>query len=70
MSRPPIYTLVCEEPDNLAAAIIDRLIHHGRLLRFTGSSYRLAHALLHGDQTAGNTAKTAGFIATKQPTSA
>lgn len=51
--------------DNLAAAIIDRLVHHGRLLRFNGSSYRLAHALLHGDEMAGNPAKMAGFIATK-----
>lgn len=51
--------------DNLAAAIIDRLIHHGRLLRFTGSSYRLAHALLHGDETAGNPDEMAGIIATK-----
>ncbi|BBY98331.1 hypothetical protein MFAL_33130 [Mycolicibacterium fallax] len=32
--------------DNMAAAIIDRLVHHGRLLRFRGDSYRVSHALM------------------------
>lgn len=32
--------------DNIAAAIIDRLIHHGRLLRHKGDSWRVTHALL------------------------
>ena len=32
--------------DNMAAAIIDRLVHHGRLLRFRGTSYRVNHALM------------------------
>lgn len=32
--------------DNIAAAIIDRLIHHGRLIRHKGDSWRLTHALL------------------------
>ena len=32
--------------DNIAAAIIDRLIHHGRLLRHQGDSWRVTHALL------------------------
>ena len=31
---------------NMAAAIIDRLVHHGRLLRFRGDSYRVSHALM------------------------
>lgn len=55
--------------DNLAAAIIDRLIHHGRLLRFTGQSYRLAHALLTTtDETAQKPSNTAGITTTKRPT--
>jgi DNA replication protein DnaC len=32
--------------DNIAAAIIDRLIHHGHLLRHQGQSWRLTHALM------------------------
>lgn len=32
--------------DNMAAAIIDRIVHHGRLLQFHGSSYRVEHALM------------------------
>lgn len=33
--------------DTIAAAIIDRVIHYGRLLRFKGQSWRLTHALMH-----------------------
>ncbi|MGH3280564.1 MAG: IS21-like element helper ATPase IstB [Trebonia sp.] len=32
--------------DNMAAAIIDRLVHHGRLLQFRGESYRVHNALM------------------------
>lgn len=32
--------------DSMAAAIIDRLVHHGRLLQFRGESYRVGHALM------------------------
>lgn len=32
--------------DQMAAAIIDRIVHHGRLLHFTGQSWRLSHALM------------------------
>ncbi|MSS84359.1 ATP-binding protein [Actinomycetaceae bacterium WB03_NA08] len=32
--------------DNIAAAIIDRLIHHGHLLRHQGQSWRVTHALM------------------------
>lgn len=32
--------------DNIAAAIINRLIHHGHLLRHQGQSWRLTHALM------------------------
>jgi len=32
--------------DTMAAAIIDRLVHHGRLLQFRGESYRVQHALM------------------------
>ncbi len=32
--------------DNIAAAIIDRLIHHGHLIRHTGTSWRVQNALM------------------------
>lgn len=32
--------------DNMAAAIIDRLVHRGRLLQFRGESYRVKNALI------------------------
>lgn len=32
--------------DQMAAAIIDRVAHHGRLVVFEGESYRLKHALM------------------------
>ncbi|TIH27022.1 ATP-binding protein, partial [Subtercola vilae] len=32
--------------DNMAAAVIDRVVHHGRLLQFRGESYRVKHALM------------------------
>jgi DNA replication protein DnaC len=32
--------------EQMAAAMIDRLIHHGHLLIFEGQSYRMAHALM------------------------
>ncbi|MDE8671092.1 ATP-binding protein [Pseudarthrobacter sp. H3Y2-7] len=32
--------------DNMAAAVIDRLVHHGRLLQFRGESYRVNNALM------------------------
>lgn len=32
--------------EQMAAAMIDRLVHHGHLLLFEGKSYRLAHALM------------------------
>ena len=31
---------------NMAAALIDRTVHHGRLIRFQGGSYRSEHALM------------------------
>lgn len=34
--------------DKLAAAIIDRIVHHGRLLKFTGRSRRVSEALMFG----------------------
>lgn len=33
--------------NRLTAALIDRLVHHARILAFTGPSYRLRHALSH-----------------------
>lgn len=32
--------------EQMAAAVIDRLAHHGRLLVFEGTSYRMEHALM------------------------
>ena len=32
--------------DQMAAAVIDRVVHHGRLLQFKGESYRVRHALM------------------------
>lgn len=32
--------------DQMAAAMIDRLVHHGHLLIFEGNSYRMEHALM------------------------
>lgn len=32
--------------DQMAAAIIDRVVHHGRLLQFRGESYRVRHPLI------------------------
>ena len=39
--------------DKLAAAIIDRIVHHGRLLEFTGQSHRVSEALMFGRTPAG-----------------
>ena len=32
--------------DENMAAVIDRLVHHGRLLQFRGQSYRVKNALM------------------------
>lgn len=32
--------------DQMAAAVIDRIVHHGRLVQFRGESYRIRHALM------------------------
>ena len=34
--------------DKLAASIIDRTVHHGRLIEFTGQSHRISQALMFG----------------------
>ena len=34
--------------DQMAAAVVDRVVHHGRLLRFKGESYRVRHDLMQG----------------------
>lgn len=31
---------------DMAAAVIDRIVHHGRIIRFHGDSYRNTHALM------------------------
>ena len=38
--------------EQMAAAVIDRVVHHGRLLRFRGQSYRVRHALMRGTAVA------------------
>lgn len=42
--------------DQMAAAMIDRLVHHGHLLLFEGKSYRMEHALMK--QTHSNISET------------
>ena len=46
MERTPL----CDEPlsttQNMAAAVIDRIVHHGWLLQFRGEPYRVKHALM------------------------
>lgn len=38
--------------DQMAAAVVDRVCHHGRLLQFRGESYRVRHALMRsGSET-------------------
>lgn len=39
--------------EQMAAAMIDRLIHHGHLLLFEGESYRMTHALMRQTAKAG-----------------
>lgn len=34
--------------DQMAAAVIDRVIHHGKLVQFKGESYCMRHALMWG----------------------
>ncbi len=36
--------------EQMAAAMIDRLVHHGHLLMFEGKSYRMTHALMRQGQ--------------------
>lgn len=36
--------------DKMASAIIDRIVHHGRLVEFNGSSHRMEAALMLGKQ--------------------
>jgi hypothetical protein len=56
--------------DNMAAAVIDRIVHHGRLLQFRGESYRIKNALMTRPNAAmaGSRAHVAGFLAPKWPT--
>jgi len=37
--------------DQMAAALIDRIAHHGHLITFTGQSWRMTHALMATGQT-------------------
>ncbi len=38
------------EDDKMVAAIIDRIVHHGRLVEFNGASHRMDAALMLGRQ--------------------
>ena len=38
--------------DKMASALIDRIMHHGRLVEFGGASKRMEHALMLGKATA------------------
>lgn len=38
--------------DQMAAAAVDRICHHGRPLQFRGESYRVRHALMRGGSKA------------------
>ena len=38
--------------DQMAAAVIDRIVHHGRLVQFHGESWRMRHALMQQDKKA------------------
>lgn len=39
--------------DQMAAAVVDRPCHHGRVVRFRGESYRVRHALMRGGSEGG-----------------
>ena len=41
--------------EQMAAAVIDRVVHHGRLLQFRGKSYRVRHALMRDEGVAQKT---------------
>lgn len=36
--------------NNQMAAVIDRIVHHGRLVQFRGDYYRVRHALMREDR--------------------
>lgn len=36
----------CSATAVMAAAVIDRIVHHGRIIRFHGESYRNTHSLM------------------------
>lgn len=42
--------------DQMAAAVIDRIVHHGRLVQFRGESYRVRNALTQEGQVRKNAA--------------
>lgn len=43
------------DDEQMAAAVIDRVAHHGRLLQFRGESHRVRHALMRGEGVARET---------------
>lgn len=51
--------------DQMAAAVIDRIVHHGRLIQFRGESYRVRHALMRKGQLLRKGAKSSDHSAQK-----
>lgn len=51
--------------DQMAAAVIDRIVHHGRLIQFRGESYRVRHALMREGQLLRKGAKSSDHSAQK-----
>ena len=47
--------------DQMAAAMIDRLVHHGHLILFEGNSYRMEHALMKQTARQPETTKKEGI---------
>ena len=41
-----LQEIIDEALESMAAAVIDRVVHHGRLVQFRGESYRVRHALM------------------------
>lgn len=48
--------------EQMAAAMIDRLVHHGHLLMFESKSYRMTHALMRHTSVPGTTGSSTTFM--------
>ena len=71
-SQPVVFTTNLEfsrwgavfGDDQMAAAVIDRVVHHGRLLRFRGESYRV-EARPHAGRCSERLSRSAAYAAQK-----